>query len=66
MLLSLQNLHSSEKINIEMVWDPKVGFRIPYGPFTLYSLLTCNTVVRGRQFQSIYIPQRQSESCFSF
>ncbi|XP_072251611.1 vascular endothelial growth factor receptor kdr-like isoform X2 [Leuresthes tenuis] len=56
------NMHSSEKINKEMVWDPKVGFRIPYGPFTMYSLLTCNTVVSGRQFQSIYIPQRQTLS----
>uniref|UniRef100_A0A3P8SH51 receptor protein-tyrosine kinase n=1 Tax=Amphiprion percula TaxID=161767 RepID=A0A3P8SH51_AMPPE len=42
------------------VWDPKVGFKIPYGPYTAYSMLTCTTVVNGREFQSVYIPQRQT------
>ncbi|KAM9740982.1 vascular endothelial growth factor receptor kdr-like isoform 1-T1 [Menidia menidia] len=54
------NKQLSEKISKEMVWDPKVGFRIPYGPFTMYSMFTCSTVVNGRRFQSIYIPQRQT------
>lgn len=42
----------------ETVWDPKVGFTIPYGPYNMYSILTCNTVVNGQEFQSTYFPQR--------
>lgn len=45
-----------------MEWDPKVGFKIPYGPYTMYSTLTCHTMVNGEKFSSVYIPQRQSES----
>ncbi|XP_070769236.1 vascular endothelial growth factor receptor kdr-like [Enoplosus armatus] len=48
----------SEKIVKEMVWDPKVGFKIPYGPYTVYSIITCNTMVNGREIQSMYIPTR--------
>lgn len=50
----------SEKIVKEMIWDPKVGFRIPYGPYTVYSLLTCRTVVNGQEFESMFIPNRQT------
>uniref|UniRef100_A0AAQ5XJ05 receptor protein-tyrosine kinase n=1 Tax=Amphiprion ocellaris TaxID=80972 RepID=A0AAQ5XJ05_AMPOC len=50
----------SEEIINGKVWDPKVGFKIPYGPYTAYSMLTCTTVVNGREFQSVYIPQRQT------
>lgn len=60
--LSLQLPPLSEKIVKKMVWDPKVGFEIPYGPYTLYNILICNTMVNGRQFKSMYIPTRQSES----
>ncbi|KAI3351635.1 hypothetical protein L3Q82_020471, partial [Scortum barcoo] len=50
----------SETIVKKMTWDSKVGFEIPYGPYTAYSLLTCNTMVDGRQFTSMYIPTRQT------
>ncbi|XP_070692696.1 vascular endothelial growth factor receptor kdr-like isoform X2 [Pempheris klunzingeri] len=50
----------SEKIVKEMVWDPKVGFKIPYGPYTVYDMLTCNTMVNGRVLKSKYIPVRKS------
>ncbi|CAB1454018.1 unnamed protein product [Pleuronectes platessa] len=48
----------SEKIVKEMVWDPKVGFKIPYGPFTMYLSLTCRTVVNGSEFHAMYYPKR--------
>ncbi|XP_038554737.1 vascular endothelial growth factor receptor kdr-like [Micropterus salmoides] len=44
----------------EKVWDPKVGFRIPYAPQTSYYVLTCNTTVNGHEFKSVYIPRRQT------
>ncbi|XP_069027319.1 vascular endothelial growth factor receptor kdr-like [Embiotoca jacksoni] len=50
----------SEKIVKETVWDPKVGFKIPYGPDTTYTFLTCSTVVNGQEFKTMYIPQRQT------
>lgn len=40
------------------VWDPKVGFKIPYDPITDYSMLSCNTMVNGRVFGLTYFPQR--------
>nr|XP_046261533.1 vascular endothelial growth factor receptor kdr-like [Scatophagus argus] len=48
----------SEEVVKEMVWDPKVGFKIPYGPYTLYNMLTCITVVNGHEYKSVYIPKR--------
>ncbi|XP_018515715.1 vascular endothelial growth factor receptor kdr-like [Lates calcarifer] len=50
----------SEEVVKNMVWDPKVGFKIPYGPYTMYNTLTCNTVVNGREFKSLYIPHRHT------
>uniref|UniRef100_A0A665XCL3 receptor protein-tyrosine kinase n=1 Tax=Echeneis naucrates TaxID=173247 RepID=A0A665XCL3_ECHNA len=50
----------SEKVINEMVWDPKVGFKIPIGPYTQYNTLTCNTMVKGRELKSMYIPSRQT------
>ncbi|XP_039975481.1 vascular endothelial growth factor receptor kdr-like [Xiphias gladius] len=50
----------SDKIAKEKVWDPKVGFKIPYGPYTMYSTLTCSTIVNGSEFTSMYIPKRQT------
>ncbi|XP_074530172.1 vascular endothelial growth factor receptor kdr-like isoform X2 [Halichoeres trimaculatus] len=47
-----------EKVVREMVWDPEVGFRIPYGPATNYYFLTCKTRVNGREYESTYIPSR--------
>uniref|UniRef100_A0A0S7F435 Platelet-derived growth factor receptor-like protein n=1 Tax=Poeciliopsis prolifica TaxID=188132 RepID=A0A0S7F435_9TELE len=48
----------SRETDKEKVWDPKVGFKIPY---TYYTLLTCSTEVGGIQFQSSYIPHRFSK-----
>ncbi|KAG7225783.1 hypothetical protein INR49_014434 [Caranx melampygus] len=60
-LVTLTGLPSlTDKIVKEKVWDPKVGFKIPYGPFTAFSTLTCKTMVNGREFQSTYIPRRQT------
>ncbi|KAM9356682.1 vascular endothelial growth factor receptor kdr-like [Symphorus nematophorus] len=50
----------SEEIVKKMKWDSKVGFEIPYGPYTVYSMITCNTVVNGQEFKSLYIPKRQT------
>ncbi|XP_068445331.1 vascular endothelial growth factor receptor kdr-like isoform X2 [Clinocottus analis] len=49
-----------EQVIKEMVWDPKVGFKIPYDPDTEYSTLTCKTMVNGQEFKSMYIPMRIS------
>ncbi|XP_051931066.1 vascular endothelial growth factor receptor kdr-like [Hippocampus zosterae] len=58
-VVTLQQLSpSSEKIDNE--WDPKVGFRIPYSPETVYNMLICSAVVNGQQFSSTYIPKRMS------
>ncbi|XP_012717253.3 vascular endothelial growth factor receptor kdr-like isoform X1 [Fundulus heteroclitus] len=51
----------SKNTDKEKVWDPKVGFTIPYGPSMMYSWLTCRTVVNGREFLSSYIPHRPPE-----
>lgn len=61
-LCRLQRPALSEKIVTEMVWDPKVGFKIPYGSYTIHTMLTCKTVVNGREFKAMYIPKRLSES----
>uniref|UniRef100_A0A665XEN4 receptor protein-tyrosine kinase n=1 Tax=Echeneis naucrates TaxID=173247 RepID=A0A665XEN4_ECHNA len=50
----------TKKVINEMVWDPKVGFKIPIGPYTQYNTLTCNTMVKGRELKSMYIPSRQT------
>ncbi|MEQ2180641.1 hypothetical protein GOODEAATRI_003264, partial [Goodea atripinnis] len=51
----------SKNIAEEKVWDPKVGFKIPYGPYTMYSWLTCSTEVNGHQFLSHYFPKRHTK-----
>lgn len=45
-----------------MVWDPMVGFRIPYGANDSYNILTCHAKVNGQVFKSEYLPIRLSES----
>ncbi|XP_029297446.1 vascular endothelial growth factor receptor kdr-like [Cottoperca gobio] len=50
----------SEKVVNEMVWDPKVGFKIPYDPATELSMLFCKAKVNGHEFQSSYFPMRLS------
>uniref|UniRef100_UPI0037E80AD7 vascular endothelial growth factor receptor kdr-like n=1 Tax=Semicossyphus pulcher TaxID=241346 RepID=UPI0037E80AD7 len=50
----------SEEIVRKMLWDPEVGFKIPYGPKTSFNMLTCNTRVNGRKLTSTYIPMRQT------
>ncbi|XP_060904331.1 vascular endothelial growth factor receptor kdr-like [Labrus mixtus] len=48
-----------ERIVKEMVWDPEVGFKIPYGPFDMIAnILTCKTMVKGHEHTSMYIPKR--------
>lgn len=48
----------SEDVKEEIKWDPKVGFKIPIGPTTYYTLLSCDTEVNGRAFTSRYLLQR--------
>lgn len=60
--LPLQVPKLSDTIMKEKVWDSKVGFKIPYGPYTTYHFLTCNAVTSGRKASSVFIPTRQSES----
>uniref|UniRef100_A0A3Q3VUQ2 receptor protein-tyrosine kinase n=1 Tax=Mola mola TaxID=94237 RepID=A0A3Q3VUQ2_MOLML len=52
--------HISEKITKEMVWDPKVGFKIPYSSETTYSMLTCDATINGQRSKSVYIPIRRT------
>ncbi|XP_033993630.1 vascular endothelial growth factor receptor kdr-like [Trematomus bernacchii] len=47
-----------EKVVNEQIWDPKVGFKIPYDPYREISMVTCKTKVNGRDFKSIYFPKR--------
>ncbi|XP_020491449.2 vascular endothelial growth factor receptor kdr-like [Labrus bergylta] len=47
-----------ERMVKEMVWDPEVGFKIPYGPFDMINILTCKTMVKGRKHESTYMPKR--------
>uniref|UniRef100_A0A8C7UVL0 receptor protein-tyrosine kinase n=1 Tax=Oncorhynchus mykiss TaxID=8022 RepID=A0A8C7UVL0_ONCMY len=48
----------SKEVEQGKEWDPKVGFKIPYGPYKFYHLLTCVTSVNGQRVQSKYIPLR--------
>ncbi|XP_020779045.2 vascular endothelial growth factor receptor kdr-like isoform X2 [Boleophthalmus pectinirostris] len=48
----------SEEVKKEMEWDPKVGFKIPYGPLAHYNFLTCSTEVNGHVFRTMYMPRR--------
>ncbi|XP_061756252.1 vascular endothelial growth factor receptor kdr-like isoform X1 [Nerophis ophidion] len=48
------------KVVREIKWDPKDGFRIPYGPSAVYTKLFCTTIVNGREFHSDYMVRRQS------
>lgn len=57
-LLAIPTL--GENIVKEKKWDPKVGFRLPYGPSAVYNIITCVTMAHGRQFKSMYIPRRRS------
>lgn len=60
--LPLQVPELSDEIKKEKVWDSKVGFKIPYGPHTMFYFLTCNAVTSGREVSSVFIPTRHSES----
>lgn len=52
----------SQEIKAGKQWDPKVGFRIPYGPYTGHYWLTCHATVRGLKVSSKFMPLGQSES----
>uniref|UniRef100_A0A3B4AYX6 receptor protein-tyrosine kinase n=1 Tax=Periophthalmus magnuspinnatus TaxID=409849 RepID=A0A3B4AYX6_9GOBI len=43
----------SSNIFEEMKWDPKVGFKIPYGRDAYYDWITCHTEVNGHIFTPI-------------
>ncbi|XP_010784459.1 vascular endothelial growth factor receptor kdr-like [Notothenia coriiceps] len=47
-----------EKVVKEQIWDPKVGFKIPYDPYREISMVFCKTKVNGRDFESKYFPMR--------
>ncbi|XP_035768665.1 vascular endothelial growth factor receptor kdr-like [Neolamprologus brichardi] len=51
----------TEKITKEMVWDPMVGFRIPYGANDSYNILTCHAKVNSQVFKSEYLPSRLTD-----
>ncbi|XP_061581509.1 vascular endothelial growth factor receptor kdr-like isoform X2 [Cololabis saira] len=57
-LIGEKNLQ--KQIIKDLLWDPKVGFTIPYGPYTMYTMFICRTVIDGRSFDSLYLPQRQT------
>lgn len=59
---SLQAPSLTEKVTKEMVWDPMVGFRIPYGAYDSYNMLACHAKVNSQVFKSEYLPSRLSES----
>lgn len=59
---SLQVPSLTEKVTKEMVWDPMVGFTIPYGAYDSYNMLTCHAKVNGQVFKSEYFIKRLSES----
>lgn len=48
----------SSEIADGMVWDPKVGFTIPYGPYATFDMISCISVVKGHKVESMYIPIR--------
>ncbi|XP_047658234.1 vascular endothelial growth factor receptor kdr-like isoform X2 [Tachysurus fulvidraco] len=41
-------------------WDPKVGFRIPLGPYKTFERITCATSVNGAKFTSEFLFQRRT------
>ncbi|XP_029626899.1 vascular endothelial growth factor receptor kdr-like [Salmo trutta] len=48
----------SKEVEQGKEWDPKMGFKIPYGPYHSYHFLTCVTSVNGQRVKSEYIPLR--------
>lgn len=48
----------SEEVNRKMEWNPKEGFKIPIGPETYYTVLSCDTKVNGHAFTSQYLLHR--------
>lgn len=56
--MPLQNPALSNDTVVE--WDPRVGFTVPYGPYTMKYKLICKAVSSGQI--SEYIPFRMSES----
>ncbi|KAL6480200.1 hypothetical protein MHYP_G00112330 [Metynnis hypsauchen] len=50
----------SQTIRRDVLWDPKMGFQIPMGPFESYSLITCVASIDGKKVQSTFIPLRRT------
>uniref|UniRef100_A0AAY4E811 receptor protein-tyrosine kinase n=1 Tax=Denticeps clupeoides TaxID=299321 RepID=A0AAY4E811_9TELE len=53
---------STWDVEKDKLWDPKVGFLLPYGPFHYYYYLACVTTINGKKYTSSYIPKRTSKS----
>ncbi|KPP69796.1 vascular endothelial growth factor receptor kdr-like, partial [Scleropages formosus] len=51
--------YMSPSIQEQAVWDPKVGFTIPYHPYTHYFLLRCVVMLNSHRIESLYIPFKQ-------
>uniref|UniRef100_A0AAY4E743 receptor protein-tyrosine kinase n=1 Tax=Denticeps clupeoides TaxID=299321 RepID=A0AAY4E743_9TELE len=50
-----------EDVEKDKLWDPKVGFLLPYGPFHYYYYLACVTTINGKKYTSSYIPKRTTD-----
>ncbi len=61
--LALQmNNPMTDHVKSRVEWDPKSGFKIPLKPYDSYQMITCMTSVDDKQFSSIYMLLRISES----
>lgn len=54
-----------DSVKARVSWDPKVGFRVPLGPFKNYSFINCVTSVNDKQVTASFILMLRSE-CFFF
>ncbi|XP_053486492.1 vascular endothelial growth factor receptor kdr-like [Ictalurus furcatus] len=57
-LETFPRMNDSAKAHVS--WDPKVGFRIPLGPYQSYDIITCATSVKGEQVKTSFIILRRS------
>uniref|UniRef100_A0A4W3HSX0 receptor protein-tyrosine kinase n=1 Tax=Callorhinchus milii TaxID=7868 RepID=A0A4W3HSX0_CALMI len=58
--VSLKMFSSSSTVDgKEIKWDSKLGFVIPRPTYKFIGLLTCETTMNGRTFQSFYLTFRQ-------
>ncbi|KAJ8255109.1 hypothetical protein GJAV_G00201010 [Gymnothorax javanicus] len=50
----------ADNIRKAAVWDPRVGFKIPYIRHTHYNFLSCVAIVNEHRISSLYIPVKRS------